>query len=280
VGQVLEIAKGYDRTWASTLLNEGVAVAYSPAATFDASVWRGASGTVLFSPTLAWVNAPTGTYTLSIAAAQTAALDPGDYRISAGVTQAGVHSAILARDATLRITDGPGSVTLRIPYASIADLRMYYDQIDTLLNKAADSTNFVVVLANESDRIDRDLVNRYDPSPGMTRTRSNTFNLIVGLDVPGGAAPSKAAITDAIANSGVIPERALKEIVARRSIAEVLDRQEIQGRNSYRDEAEVMRAKAEVLWRSYRAQIDTNADGVPEVLIHRDAVILPVGTKP
>jgi hypothetical protein len=281
VGQVLEIAKGYDRSWASTLLNGGVAVAYTSAAVFDASVWRGASGTILFVPTLAWVSAPAGTYTLTIASAQTSALDPGDYRIAAGVTAGGVHSAILSRDATLRIIDGPGTITLRIPYAALADLRLYYDQLDNLLNKLADSTNFLTVLANESDRIDRDLVNRYDPSPGMTRTRQNTADPIVGFDVPGGSPPSKAALTTALLASGLIPERALREIVARRSIAEVLDRQEVQGgRNPYREEAEAMRMKADDLWRHYHAEIDINADGVPDVLIHRDAILLPAGTKP
>ena len=41
MGQALDIKAGFGQKWAATLLNAGVAVAYSTSAVLDAGVWRG-----------------------------------------------------------------------------------------------------------------------------------------------------------------------------------------------------------------------------------------------
>jgi hypothetical protein len=107
---------------------------------------------------------------------------------------------------------------------------------------------------------------------------------VVGMDValPGATPPSKYDLTTALGLGGLIVEQRVTEMVSRRVIADILDRQETTSRNGYRDEATKMREMADEVWRKYQAQISlTNPPTqTADVLIDQDCVILPSGTSP
>lgn len=283
MGQTLQVIAGTDGgPWQSTLLNEGVPVSFPDAATFSSTVSRGGEEASIFSPTVAWISAVAGTFTISVAAGQTAALDVGFYTMQVFVLNAGLKQA--AFDGQLEILPTVGTVTAPVAWCSYEDLLLYSDQIKALRARGGvDVTGFLGQRAKETSELSRDIVLRYRPTPGFVRVRSNTMNPVVGMDVasPTAVAPSKADLTAALAAGGLILETKLREIVARRTIALIFSRQETGGNAQvYRQESIDQRAMADELFRCYQAQVDLDNDGMPDALFHCNVTLLPPGTAP
>jgi hypothetical protein len=284
VGQTLKTAAGFDRSWATTLLNAGVPTPYPADATIDAAVWRGGNEATLFSPSAAWIDAAAGTLTVSVVAAQTVGLDPGVYRLQVGVTSGSVRS--LAFDGHLEILEAPGAGTLRVPYVTYRDLLDYFDQLGTLQSVPGDDATFLRQRSRASDQFDRDLVVRYDPRPGFVRTRRASMDPYLGFDVPDPAAvpPTPRAVSLAVRAGGVVVDENVREMVSKLAIARVLEQQEVMGmaRNPYEEKAAAFHAEAMGLWQKYDVQLDTSnpLDGVADLLVGRDVILLPTGTAP
>lgn len=288
MGQVLRVIAGADGgPWQATLRNEGTPVAFAGSATFLATVSRGGEGASLFAPAVSWVDPAAGTFRLSVDANQTAALDAGSYLLQVFVLDSG--EKIEAFDGTLEVLPTVGNVAARVPYCSDEDMRRRYDQLGMLANRSNDTTGFLDVRAEASDDLDRWLVRRYLGRPGYTMVRHNTTHPVLGtLDWsdPTATPPSKKAITAALAAGGLVLERAVREIVALRSIAMILERQEVEAPNSFRQEAQAMRQRAEEIGRCYQAQVTLDAgtypqaSSYPSALIGVDATLLPPGTSP
>lgn len=283
MGQTLRIIAGSDAAWATTLLNEGQPVSFPSNATFAATVSRGGEEASLFTPTVTWVNSSLGQVTLAIAAAQTASLDPGMYVLQVFVVSGGARTA--AFDGSLEVLPTVGSVTPPVFWCSAEDLYLYSDQIKALrASKGADLTNFLAQRAKETSELSRDLVLRYEPNAAFTMTRHNTPNPVLGtLDwvEPDTTPPSKAALTAALAGTGLVLETKLREIVARRTIALIFSRQETGGNAQvYRQESIDQRDMADALFRCYQAQVDLDGDGIPDALFGKDVILLPSGTAP
>jgi hypothetical protein len=287
MGQTLQIVAGSDRSWGTTLKNAaGVALAFDPADPLDAAVWAGGDvgAPTIFRPSVAWVSAPDGTVSLTVAAAQTATLDPGVYKIHVGVTAGGARA--IGFDGQLEVLPAPGTATLGTPYCTFADMLLYYDQVGTLANRRADEANFLGQRMRAKTELDRMIILRYGARSGMVLTRRNTFDPILqtfDVPTPSAAAPSKAQLTAYLNAGGLIAEDLAREMTAKWAIAFVLERQTTaSGRNPYPEEAERFRQMAMAIWRCYQAQIDTSdpLDGVADLLIGRDVIILPPGTAP
>lgn len=283
MGQTLRIIAGSDAAWATTLLNEGVPVSFPSNATFVATVSRGGEEASLFSPTVTWINSSLGQVTLAIAATQTASLDPGVYVLQVFVVSGGARTA--AFDGSLEVLPTVGSVTPPVAWCSYEDLLLYSDQIKALrASKGVDVTGFMGQRAKETSELSRDLVLRYEPNATFSATRHNTPNPVLGtLDwvEPGTIPPSKAALTAALAGTGLVLETKLREIVARRTIALIFSRQETGGNAQvYRQESIDQRDMADALFRCYQAQVDLDGDGIPDALFGKDVILLPSGTAP
>jgi hypothetical protein len=285
MGQTLEVVAGSDRSWGTTLRNAGGALVFDPSDPLDADVWAGGEGSsalaVLFHPTVAWDDAAAGTAILSVAAAQTATLDPGTYRLQVGVTTGGARA--IGFDGQLQVLEAPGTAEAGTPYCSYADMILYYDQIGVLANRRTDEANFLAQRMRAKVEIDRMLVLRYDPRSGRTMTRQTERHPSLGYDVPDPDAipPSPAQLSAYLQAGGLILEDMVREMAAKLAIALVLERQ-LAGGNAYRDEADRFRLMAERMFRCYQAQIDTSdpLDGVADLLIDRDVIFLPEGTAP
>jgi len=285
VGQTLEVTAGSDRSWSSVLQNQGVPTPYPTSAMLDAAVWRGGEEAVLFRPTVTWIAAAAGSFTLAVAVTQTATLDPGSYRLQVGVTSGGLRS--IAFDGAIEITDAPGAGIEPPTWCSSADMRRYSHLIQILVaRKGVDVTGWLDERTAVTAELFRDLVLRYNPGPGSVRRRQLVMDPVLGFDVPVDStlAPSPARVSAWLSiPGGLILEARVREIVARRSVALVLDLQATSGQGeAYRTEAEAQRVMADALYLDYRAQVDaTNPpDGIADYLIDRSVILLPPGTAP
>lgn len=293
------VGSGFALTLATTLLNDGVAVAFTPADVLDALAWRGGDEAALFAPAVAWISAPAGTLTLTIAAGQSSALDPGEYRIQVGVTRAsGVRS--LCYDGRLTVLATIGAAAPALTWCSAADVLRYATSVSTLqaIKAANDSSGFLLQRADATARRSRMLVKRYNPRPGFVKVRNNLPDPIAGLDIqsPTAVWPSKRDVAAALATvGGIVLEQQLREMIARDAISLILRRQATGASASvYLAEAEAMEAMADAIYREYQPQLVTAAPigvGVPVLvdgssvttgftnfLIDMDCTILPMGT--
>jgi hypothetical protein len=170
----------------------------------------------------------------------------------------------------------------RAPYVAAADLLLFYDQLPALKNPAVDDGAYTAQIAKASDQFDRDLLVRYDPRPGFVKTRLLAPDPDLGRDVPTAyaSAPSPFQLSAYLKAGCVVADTNVREVVARRAIALILDRQEVYDRNTFRQEAQAMRDMADALWKTFDVQIDTDLDGTADMLVGRDVILLPPGTAP
>lgn len=274
------VAAGWDLVLTTTLYNRGVPLSFSAAPGLEAVVWKGSDLTNLFFPTVAWVDATAGKLRLVIPAGDTAALEPGHYRMRVGIDVEGAR--LLAYDGGLDVLEAPGAATYRRPYVTGKDLEYYYPALGSMQVYRSDPTNFLAHRADASDQFDRMLLNRYLARPGFTKRRFPNSDDVLGYDRPDPtvAAPTKAQLTTWLAQGGYRIDQLGREMIARMAIRLVLDRQETMDANPYRDHGKEMVDRVNELWAGYQAQIDADLDLVPDWLIDTDATFLPAGAAP
>jgi hypothetical protein len=293
------IAAGFDITLASTLLNAGVVVPYTSGDTLDASVWRGGSESALFSPAVAWVDATAGTFTLTVGRGQTATLDAGAYRLQVGVTSGGSRS--LVYDATIEITEAPGSDSPPIAWCTDADMATYSHVLRSLQSsRGSNLTGFLVQRAVVTAKYSREIVTRYRPRRPVKVRQPTLDPVLNSFDIPNptAVAPSTTDLTNAVGQlGGIVLEEKLREIIARAAISIVLREQATNSNaGTYIEEAEMQQEMADALFKCYQAQIitaepvgvgvsvvsdgQTFTAGFTRFLIDRDCVVLPEGTSP
>lgn len=276
---------GFALGLSTTLMNDGLVVAFPSGATLDASVWVGGDEAALFSPTIAWDTAnggyAAGVVALTMAAASLAPLASGDYRLQVGVTVSGVRSPCF--DGIVNLRDTVGSDVAPTAWCSLQDMLDVSDQVASLNSRLSDSTGFLNIRARVTREMARELIDRFNPMTGDVRQRSAISDPIVGLDVSV-ATPSwlnQTTITAALLSPGPILETKLRDMVARRSVAFVLGRQI--GNRAYAEEAAAQMAEAQAIHKCYRTQITVagGPDNTPNVLlVFNGAIILPTGTSP
>ena len=128
MGYKLQLPIGTTQSWQITLLDQqgNPVTAYTSADTLTCQVWVGADQPVLFQPTVAWISAPAGTITLTIAANQTTSLEAGEYTIRMTVDN------VALPDSYLILTASPGSATAYTSYSKYRDLLDYLPSLEQL----------------------------------------------------------------------------------------------------------------------------------------------------
>ncbi len=138
----VECVVGADVAGTLTLLDmDGNAITtYSSAATLAAKCWMGDDQTLLFAPTVAWLDPSAGTVSYSHTAAQTASIDPGNYKVQLWITAGSLthkHDVVV-----LHFNPAPGSATAPTTYCTRKDLMRLAPWIETTQDLARDKTNF------------------------------------------------------------------------------------------------------------------------------------------
>jgi hypothetical protein len=134
-----------------------VPASYTGTPLLAARVWPGDNRAVTFSPTLAWVDATVGTVAYSHTAAQTTAVEPGEYRLLVEVTTADGLDRFLVGDVDIQ--GSPGTDAAPRAYAGEDDLYALAPWAGDLLSRS-DQTNFVEQLASASRWLDEQVVAR------------------------------------------------------------------------------------------------------------------------
>jgi hypothetical protein len=162
----LTLPIGFDDAWQVIATgDDGQAVTgYQPEDTLDASVYLGPGQAALFSPLVAWINAPSGSIRLEISAAQTLGLSRGLYRLEIGVTVDGKRVAVVDGLIELTSTKAVSSAPLRTPYCDVDDL---VELSEGILTKQTGKGlgGFLKARIWASDKIDEIIVGHYRPDP-------------------------------------------------------------------------------------------------------------------
>lgn len=274
------IVVGAALTLSSTLMNNGTFVpGFTSGSVLSAVVWPGNDLEATFNPTVIWDTGNGGyedaVVLLTISDAQSAMLSEGNYRFQVFVTTSGVES--LAFDGNILAKESVGLVAPTVPWCSLQDMLNESVQLANLYSPQNDASGFLNERLYVTQLTFRDIVTRYQPMAGGTRTRQAVPDPIIGFDVPD---PTFDAITKTVlttqlaATNGLILEARIRKIVACRTNALVLGRQV--GNRVYMEDAAIQTAKADMSWRTYQAQVDLQDEpnGTPQALIDINCTFL------
>jgi hypothetical protein len=138
--------------------NSGAAVTtWTSSATLTLSAWQGSTYAAAFTPTGAWVSAPAGTLTISIASGDTTAVAPGRYLIRLSVDGGPAQPV-----ATIRLTPTKGVTALPRMYCDLVDLEnecSFIESLECLNNSRA--LNFIPERAQASRKAEEIATGRY-----------------------------------------------------------------------------------------------------------------------
>lgn len=277
MGQSLTAGRGTDRDWQFTARNArgSVVTTLLNTDTYAGAVWIGDDQAPLFAPSVSLVDGTLGTWKLSIAAADTAALPAGDYLIRATVARSG-RTAVLY-DGVLSLTAAPGSAVPRPAYATADDVRRWCPWLGQAEDLRTLQGNFAEELAEARDWTD-DLIQRhYRGSGGLTRQQ----NLIMGVGIGGGglAAQWRTGRTSPFltaqlaANHLLLTTSSGKKIVrANAYFAAAMalggrPDQAKKGDRPFADLSSEFYGRAEDTLATVTAELDTDGDGQPDVTI-------------
>lgn len=115
-------------------------VGYLDSDVLACKAWPGDDRPAVFSPAVAWTDAPTCKFKLSVAEADTLAAGPGRLRLLTTATRDGRTFAVAL--AGLTITAAPGEALEPPSYCTAEDLRNQCSWIDQIADVAQDQTGF------------------------------------------------------------------------------------------------------------------------------------------
>lgn len=274
--QVWQAHQGVTSAWQITARDEnGDAVTgYTGSEALAATVRLGRDQAALFSPAVAWSDAPNGVLIVTVAGASTVTVAPGSYLVQVKLADG---SADLF-EGFLLVEYSPGSAAPRTTYVTLADVVRRAKFVEPLLRKGPDPSG----LEARADAWDwmRDLLHRhyrgggglsrdyyflpwpaYSPSdPSATATvyrpgiRSLALEGWINTGGPGGT-------------TGVILTTPVSEALADYAVAKVCEAEIGPKDNGYERMARKYLARAENQAASLTVEIDTNGDGLAEVAI-------------
>lgn len=275
--------QGADMDWALTLSANGIesATGFTGADTPAVSVWPGGSRSPLSPSPLAveWINPSRSTVKLSALSARTAGLIPGMYAVELTVLTAGGRK-IAAGVLQLVIEQTAGTEAAPPVYGpdDDGDLAMHFPAIRRLARET-DQTGFRAQRAEARAYLDNLIVQRYRPLANgrdAFGAGPGTFGGFGGFGAGGAGwgwdysrdtAPSKQMATWLAAN-GLKVTLTVRRLVAYYALWLILGGQvESKGDTGYSAQASKFLALFDAEIRNYRAEIDTNGDGNPDVFV-------------
>ena len=285
----LQVVIGARGVWQLTLrdrLSKAITT-YLGTETLALDCWPGDDEAALFHPTATWISPGSGTIQVTISAAQSAALVPGQYDLLLWITAGSADPVSRPIAGGLSVLRSPSSAAAPLTFCSRADLEDIYPRLDVLGNLPNHATNFLRerakattwVIAQCLARASRDLADqarRHLPILASTPIYATT-----GVDAGPGWGPSTipdATIRDdlislktAIDGGGLMVSLSLdnsqtKQLTATYALYLVFRTQTSSGAGDtpWQTLAKQFRSEAIHLLAGYVAWIDTNGDGVPD----------------
>jgi hypothetical protein len=276
--QVLALPIDADRAWEIDGFDRNGApyTEFLDSYTFEANVWAGDDQEPLFHPTVTWIDALTARAKLAIAAAQTAGLEPGLYRLDVFVTPPGQRFPLF--DGYLELDEAPGLGTAPSVYCTYSDLLKYAPEVAKLAARS-DQSKFAEQRHAARLLFESMVLDRYRPQPGRTRRYVDASGLNAGpylryADPPAGSTvPTTAEIAaDLTANALIVSEDVVR---CNALLAAAFVYQAQPGRdNVYQQLGQQAMKDAQAQFEQTTLEFDADSDGTPEIRIDRDATFL------
>ena len=284
-----QIARGTSARFQVQILDAaGDPVTYSASDTPSAQIWAGDDRAAIASISCAWNGTDYSNVVVTFLAADTTNQEPGVYPIRVLVTTlANPTQPILVFQGEIEITPSPGSATAAPIYGTYDDVLTYWPAAVGLQLGAVDQAQLREVMGKAREILDDLIWWRYNPQPGFQRRRGTTYNGVHGFDVQDvSTAPiSKATLRTLLDTNKMTVDATVKEMAARLAIALLLERPKAfltsttttvpkPDENPYLAESKTQNDKVLNLFAQWQAELDTNADDDPDLLIARDCVFL------
>ena len=253
----LEQAKGTDRDYTITLMDDqgNVATGFSAADSLTATIWSGGTSSSLVSPSAVWIDASAGTIKLTVSASNLSSLDPQPYPIRLSITHGG--RTILGWQGWINVVGAPGSTADLPVYCSYRDMLDFAGEWLNRLMTQSSYSGFQRERARARETLDGWILARYRPRQVLGATP-----LTVSLQ-PWGEGPDRT-LKGYLASDYLIQTNRLKQLAANLALHYVCAGQH---EEDYARLASLYSRRALSLAGGYIAEIDTNADGFPEVTV-------------
>lgn len=222
----------------------------------------------------------TSYFDLTIPGAATTPNQPGEYFLEVDALVGSDYRPAYYGAVNVLPSVGTG-VALPV-YNTLQDMQDFYPTILSFFDTKVHVFGYMRQCNRVWADINHFLIERYDPQPGFNRRRNGTYDSIVGFDTQDLVTdpPTPAAIRTALAAGGLFlsspDDKFISGIAAVLSVAEVLCPQDSADRrsNPFAQIAADMRVAAIERLMPYRAYIDLDLDGSPDVIITRDVIFL------
>lgn len=240
---------------------------YTGTETLQASLWAGRSGATLATPAAAWLSGPNGQIQVTVAPADLAALAPGLYRLQVLINPA--TDAVPAVDCLLIVADAPGSDPARPVYGDVKDL---LDRAPWLnrVGGEEDLADFAAERAAARSEIDGIILNRYkalrwapqigQPGFGSWMDRARYLDQ-----------PLSPWLRQQLQANLLMQTDELKRLAALKALAIACLGQigaDDKADATWLRRAEVYEWQFQNSIKTYRAEIDLNGDGYPEITVN------------
>lgn len=258
---ILSVAVGEDAGWEVDAYNaSGDAVAFSGSDALFAIANQGENTAAVLNPTATWIDPDAGRIQVTVTGASTANVAPGIYSLIVRVQPANTTTLFRVFAGWLELLYAPGSSAAPPTYCSYQDLLDYAGPWLTKLLVDQGLSGFLRQCGRARSWLDDLIVDRYRPSLYRADLRTYGWAGFANLE-----SQSTIILGYLAANDLMVKDRT-REIVAHKAIGYICD-QQISGA---KDDPYVARAffhhlRAEELVKSYRAEIDINGDGFPDL---------------
>jgi hypothetical protein len=244
--------------------NDNAITSYTGSATLSIECWRGDDQASLFSPTAAWISAAAGTISCVISAAQSTTLTVGRYNLMLTVT--GTDGPAKYQFGFLDVTPAPGSGTVRATYQTWDQTKRYAGSWAEKLQRAdSDQTGFAEERADARQEFES-LLHAHNRGSGGGLTSS--FGAYEPLST-GRNGFRDSWLTTALAANKLLVTKPIIECCALMTLASICRRQiDPSKSDGYSAAASYFAARADDIAATISAEIDDNADGYGDVIIH------------
>lgn len=270
--ETLSLARGAGGSWTITIRDgDGAPITtYAGTEPLSGRVWRGGDAAPAFTVAPTWADPSAGTVTLTIPKADTADLDPGQYRIQCTITD-GITDPVFF-EAILSITDAPGTATAGPVYCTLADMLDECSWLQDVSDIEHDETGFLKQRVRARQQwLHPAILAAHRPQQGWGAT---TFgNSLFGVSQVRTPAINKILADYLAADKLMVdPPRIVTPMCAKYAVGLVLKDQITSGGggprgNPYAALSAQFLAEASAMLAGYVAEVDINDDGYPEYVI-------------
>jgi hypothetical protein len=267
MSQVLQFTKGTDRSYDLELRDDlGQAItAFTVSDLLSARVWLGGDTAVIFAPTASWVSAPAGTYQLSFAAADTATLDAGRYFLDVKITKAVGGRVIDALDAQVELLEAPGTAEALSTYGTLRDALEYAPWLKDAITDQ-DLGDLSTHFHNARTWLEGIIQNKYRAG---TYSGPEVYGNRVRITYYPQSGEQNKYLQDLLDANKLMVRPRVVEMTAKRAIGTICRSMisPMAGDSNYQHLARSFLAEADALVLCYTAEIDSNADGYPDLTV-------------